>query len=89
MYKGVTYNKRYNRWVSSISVNGLNVFLGYFDTELEAHAAYCKAAASLHGEFANFGTNSPFNPVDRRFGETPTIWFRHHSNRMYRDVTSM
>ena len=83
-YKGVSYYKKSNRWQSSIRVDGVAMYLGYFDTELEAHAAYCKAAANLHGEFANFGANSPFNPTDRQFGDAPDTWFRHHPNRTYR-----
>jgi hypothetical protein len=83
-YKGVSYYKKSNRWQSSIRVDGVAMYLGYFDTELEAHAAYCKAAASLHGEFANFGANFPFNPTDRQFGDAPDTWFRHHPNRTYR-----
>lgn len=40
-----------NRWQAQITINGKNTPLGYHDTEAEAHAAYCKAAKKLHGEF--------------------------------------
>jgi len=51
--KGVGWNIRRNRWQAKISVNGTRMFLGYFDTPEEAHAAYVAAAERHHGEFAN------------------------------------
>lgn len=53
--KGTSFRESTNRWLSRIRVNGRARFLGSFATEAEAHAAYCRAAAELHGEFANFG----------------------------------
>lgn len=55
-FKGVMYRTKYkNKWRARIQVNGKRKDLGHFATPEEAHAAYCKAAAELHGEFANFG----------------------------------
>ena len=85
LYKGVSYHKKSNKWQSQIRANGENIYLGYFDTEIEAHAAYCKAAVELHGDFANLGVNSPFNPEDRQFGITPAVWHKHHAKRAYRE----
>jgi len=85
LYKGVSYYKKSNKWQSQIRANGENIYLGYFDTEIEAHAAYCKAAVELHGDFANLGVNSPFNPEDRQFGITPAVWHKHHAKRAYRE----
>lgn len=53
-YKGVTWHKRYNKWVSQIGINGENKHLGYFDTPEDAYKAYCDAADVFHGEFANY-----------------------------------
>lgn len=49
--KGTRYDKRANKYASRITINGKQVWLGYFKTAEEAHAAYCKKAEELHGEF--------------------------------------
>ena len=82
-YKGVAFYARYRKWISQIRANGKTTHLGYFTDELEAHRTYCLAAMEMHGEFANFGENSPFNPTDRQFGVTPAEWHTHHPKRMY------
>jgi len=51
-YKGVGFRSDRNLWRSRIVVNGKRIFLGNFGSPEEAHQAYCKAAAELHGEFA-------------------------------------
>lgn len=52
-YKGVSLDKRINRWRALIRVNGRRMYLGSFATDVEAGRAY-KRAAKLHfGEFAN------------------------------------
>ena len=50
--KGVCWFKPQGKWRAAIQANKKRVFLGYFDTKDEAHAAYCDAAKRLHGEFA-------------------------------------
>jgi len=82
-YKGVAFYARYRKWISQIRANGKTTHLGYFTDELEAHRTYCLAAMEMHGEFANFGENSPFNPTDRQFGVTPAEWHTHHPKRVY------
>jgi len=49
--KGVRWNKREESWCSSISVNRVRRFLGYFPTKQQAVDAYRTAAMELHGEF--------------------------------------
>jgi HNH endonuclease/AP2 domain len=51
-YKGVSWVKSANRWRAKITLNGKVHYLGEFKAASEAHAAYCKASAELHGEFS-------------------------------------
>lgn len=48
--KGVTPHK--SGFISQIRYRGKNHYLGLFKTPEAAHAAYCEAAAKLHGAFA-------------------------------------
>lgn len=40
------------KWVARIRYNKKRLYLGMFDTELQAHKAYVLKAQELHGEFA-------------------------------------
>lgn len=51
-FKGVFWAQHARRWRSYICANGRSKHLGYFNTPEEAYAAYCVAAANLHGEYA-------------------------------------
>lgn len=51
-FKGVSYFKRNKKWGAGIQAGGVRKFLGLFKSPESAHAAYCSAAALLHGEFA-------------------------------------
>lgn len=52
-YKGVSWNKKYGKWVAYIGIDWKRRHLGYFETAEAAHAAYSAAANELHGSFAN------------------------------------
>ena len=51
-YKGVTRNKQTQKWIAQIEVGGENRYLGTFEDETRAAAAYNKAAAKAFGQFA-------------------------------------
>jgi hypothetical protein len=50
--KGAFWHPQMRRYFSRIMKDGVYRYLGLFETKEEAHAAYCKAAKELHGEFA-------------------------------------
>ena len=49
-YKGVTKVKW--GWMARIQFQGRQIYLGLFSSAQAAHAAYCRAAVELFGEFA-------------------------------------
>ena len=51
-FKGVGWNKVAGKWMAQIRINGLQTYLGLFDTPEAAADAYDAAARELHGEFA-------------------------------------
>lgn len=54
-YKGVSFNKKLQKWKSYIRVDGKIKHLGVFLKKEEAYAAYCAAAKLYYGEFACLG----------------------------------
>lgn len=51
-FKGVKATRSGLRWRAQISFEGRQIHIGYFQSPEEAHAAYVREAARLHGEFA-------------------------------------
>ena len=49
--KGCYWQPKRGKWIAQIGVDGKRKTIGYFATEIEASAAYAKAANELHGEF--------------------------------------
>jgi AP2 domain/HNH endonuclease len=50
-FKGVSWHKRDHKWRARITFGGKRRHLGDFNTPEDAHKAYAKASAELHGEF--------------------------------------
>jgi hypothetical protein len=46
-YTGVYWGKKRKKWVAKIKIDGVNIFLGRFENELEAHEAYQNALNNL------------------------------------------
>ena len=53
IYKGVSFHKRQNKWISYIKINKRLKTIGYFNSEIDAARAYNEKAKELFGEFAN------------------------------------
>ena len=52
-YKGVSWYKRYNKWVARGTHDGKRITLGYYNCEKEAARAYDAAAKKYFGEYAH------------------------------------
>ena len=51
-FKGVSFHKLNNKWISHVSYNGKLIHLGYFVSEEVAARAYDEKAKQLFGDFA-------------------------------------
>ena len=50
-FKGVSFNKRHNKYHAQININGKKKYLGLFETAEEASVAYEAKAKVIHKEF--------------------------------------
>ena len=53
-YKGVSFNKRNQKYHAQIRLNGKRIHIGLFKTAEEAYEAYKQKAIELHKEFAKY-----------------------------------
>ncbi len=51
-YKGISFHKASGKWRARITYEGVERYLGVFNTPHEAHAAVVQARQQLHGAFA-------------------------------------
>jgi hypothetical protein len=52
-YKGVSWDKKQNKWHAYIHINGKKIHIGSFEDEILAAKAYDVKSLSLHKEFSN------------------------------------
>ena len=61
-FRGVYFRKENRKWAAFISVAGKKIFLGYFDSEIQAAKTYDEAAGKYRGEFARLNFPNPTPP---------------------------
>lgn len=66
-YKGVSWRKARKVWVAGIGLNRKWIYLGFFNSEIEAARAYDDAACIYHGDFARL--NFPADSANRGVSE--------------------
>ena len=52
IYKGVCWHNTMRKWMPSITICGKRIYLGFFESEVEAAKSYNEAAKKYYGEFA-------------------------------------
>jgi hypothetical protein len=55
-FKGLYFDKRYNKFRAVININKKCIFLGHFTNKDDAASAYNEAAKKYHGEFYRSGS---------------------------------
>lgn len=56
-YKGVSWNKEKGKWRSYISINKVQIHLGFYDSVDDAYNEYKKASKKYHGSFSFIDPN--------------------------------
>lgn len=51
-YKGISWDKKHQKWRARIMIAGKSIHIGYFETREQAYAEYCNYAKTYHGEYA-------------------------------------
>ena len=51
--KGFTWDKRHKKWLAQIKHNYKNIYLGRYDTIIDARAAYLRKYTEINGENFN------------------------------------
>lgn len=51
-FKGVSWHIGHKKWGASIQSSGKQIYLGYYDSKIEAYNAYCNACTKYHRDFA-------------------------------------
>jgi hypothetical protein len=72
-FLGVCIDKKTGRWISAIAYNKKRIWLGRFDSEVEAAHVYDKAAKKYFGEFARLNfpqEDEKSQPLFTRIGKT-------------------
>ena len=85
IYKGVHYRPKYNHpWQSKLMKDGKNIYLGYFDTEIEAATQYVLGAIYFFENFAklNFEDNRKEYIDKINSGYNPTYEPRKESSKI-------
>lgn len=52
-YKGVCWSKKHNKWLVRIKYNKKSIYIGMFNSIIDAANAYDKASIKYHKEFAS------------------------------------
>jgi hypothetical protein len=65
VYKGVSCSKARHKWYAKCYYQGERIWLGYFDSEIEAARAYDRKAVELLGEFARLNFPREWPPERR------------------------
>jgi len=75
-FLGVCWAKNVNKWHAQITVDRVNINLGYYEIETDAASAYDAAAQQYFGSFANCNFLAPENVAHERMGQIVEIMRR-------------